>query len=69
MQQLLSRRVLGAMRPITGSMHVVQLLTDGLEDAVDAAFAVEPNREITALLMRRHVETKHRAFGLTFLEV
>ncbi|GBC60908.1 carbon-monoxide dehydrogenase catalytic subuni [Desulfonema ishimotonii] len=56
--------VLGPMPPITGSMNVVKLLTEGLNDVVGAAFAVEPDPEKAALLIRRHIESKRRALGL-----
>ncbi len=56
--------VLGPMPPITGSMNVVNLLTEGLEEAVGATFAVEPDPEKAALLIRRRIENKRRALGL-----
>jgi len=56
--------VLGPMPPITGSMNVVNLLTQGLNDAVGAAFAVEPDPEKAAVLMIRHIESKRKALGL-----
>ena len=61
--------VLGPMPPITGSMNVVKLLTEGLNDVVGATFAVEPDPEKAALLMRRHIEQKRAGLGLTHLEV
>ncbi len=56
--------VLGPMPPITGSMNVVKLLTEGLNDAVGATFAVEPDPEAAATLMRRHIEKKREGLGL-----
>jgi carbon-monoxide dehydrogenase catalytic subunit len=52
------------MPPITGSMNVVNLLTEGLNDAVGATFAVEPDPEKAALLIRRHIEAKREGLGL-----
>ncbi|MEE4356705.1 MAG: anaerobic carbon-monoxide dehydrogenase catalytic subunit [Desulfococcaceae bacterium] len=56
--------VLGPMPPITGSMNVVKLLTEGLEDAIGATFAVEPDPEKAADLICRHIEKKRKALGL-----
>ena len=56
--------VLGPMPPITGSMAVVNLLTQGLEEVVGATFAVEPDPEQAALLIRRRIENKRKALGL-----
>jgi len=56
--------VLGPMPPITGSRNVVQLLTEGLEDVVGATFAVEPDPENAALLIRRRIESRRKALGL-----
>jgi carbon-monoxide dehydrogenase catalytic subunit len=61
--------VLGPMPPITGSMNVVKLLTEGLEDVVGATFAVAPDPEEAALLIRRHIEAKRKGLGLPALEV
>ncbi len=61
--------VLGPMPPITGSMNVVKLLTEGLNDVVGATFAVEPDPEKAAVLMRRHIEQKRAKLGLPHLEV
>ena len=55
---------LGPMPPIAGSMNVVQLLTEGLQDVVGATFAVEPDPEKAALLIRRQIEHKRQALGL-----
>jgi anaerobic carbon-monoxide dehydrogenase catalytic subunit len=56
--------VLGPMPPVAGSMNVVSLLTDGLNDVVGATFAVEPDPEKAAVLIRRHIEDKREALGL-----
>jgi carbon-monoxide dehydrogenase catalytic subunit len=61
--------VLGPMPPITGSMNVVKLLTEGLNDVVGATFDVEPDPEKAAVLMRRHIEQKRARLGLPHLEV
>lgn len=57
--------VLGPMPPITGSMNIVRLLTEGLNDVVGACFAVEPDPEKAAILIRKHIETKRKKLGLT----
>ncbi len=56
--------VLGPMPPVAGSMNIVKLLTEGLEDVVGATFAVEPDPEQAAVLIRRRIESKRRALGL-----
>ena len=55
---------LGPMPPITGSMAVVNLLTEGLDNVVGATFAVEPDPEQAAVLIRRRIENKRKALGL-----
>lgn len=55
---------LGPMPPITGSMNVVKLLTQGLEDVVGATFGVEPDPEKAALFLRKHIEKKRSGLGL-----
>jgi carbon-monoxide dehydrogenase catalytic subunit len=57
--------VLGPMPPITGSINVVKLLTEGLEGAVGATFAVEPDPEKAAGLIRSHIEKKRKGLGLS----
>jgi carbon-monoxide dehydrogenase catalytic subunit len=52
------------MPPITGSMNVVKLLTEGLEGVVGATFAVEPDPEKAAVFLRKHIEKKRKALGL-----
>lgn len=61
--------VLGPMPPVTGSMNVVKLLTEGLNDVVGATFAVEPDPEKAAVLIRRHIEGKRQKLGLSSLAV
>ncbi len=61
--------VLGPMPPVTGSMNVVKLLTEGLNDVVGATFAVEPDPEKAAILIRRHIEGKRQKLGLSSLTV
>ncbi|OQY59196.1 MAG: carbon-monoxide dehydrogenase catalytic subunit [Desulfobacteraceae bacterium 4572_88] len=61
--------VLGPMPPITGSMNVVKLLTEGLNDVVGATFAVEPDPEKAAVLIRRHIEGKREKLGLSCVKV
>ena len=56
--------VLGPMPPITGSMNVVNMLTEGLNDVVGATFAVEPDPEKAAVLICSHIEKKRAALGL-----
>ena len=52
--------VLGVQPPIFGSANVVDLLANGLEGVVGAKFAVEPDPEKAAVLIRRHIEAKRR---------
>ncbi|MCP4578150.1 MAG: anaerobic carbon-monoxide dehydrogenase catalytic subunit [Deltaproteobacteria bacterium] len=61
--------VLGPMPPIAGSMNVVKLLTEGLNDVVGATFAVEPDPEKAAVIIRRHIEGKRKALGLASVDV
>ncbi|MFP4158854.1 MAG: anaerobic carbon-monoxide dehydrogenase catalytic subunit [Desulfobacterales bacterium] len=56
--------VLGPMPPIAGSMNVVELLTKGLEQVAGAAFAVEPDPEKAAVLIRGHIENRRGKLGL-----
>ena len=60
---------LGPMPPITGSMNVVKLLTEGLEDVVGATFAVEPDPEKASVFLRQHIEKKRKGLGLDALNV
>jgi carbon-monoxide dehydrogenase catalytic subunit len=50
-------------------MNVVKLLTEGLEDLVGATFAVEPDPEKAAVLIRRRIESKRKGLGLDSREV
>jgi carbon-monoxide dehydrogenase catalytic subunit len=61
--------VLGVQPNIFGSPNVVSLLADGLEGVVGAKFAVEPDPETAAVLIRRHIEAKREALGLPAIEV
>jgi carbon-monoxide dehydrogenase catalytic subunit len=56
--------VLGVMPKIEGSPNVVSLLTSGLNDAVHAAFAVEPDPVKAAGLIADHIEQKRTALGI-----
>jgi carbon-monoxide dehydrogenase catalytic subunit len=60
--------VLGVQPPIFGSPKVVDLLANGLEGVVGAKFAVEPDPERAAILIRRHIEAKRRGLGLPALD-
>lgn len=60
--------VLGVQPPIFGSRNVVNLLADGLDGVVGAKFAIEPDPEKAAVLIRRHIEAKRRGLGLPFIE-
>lgn len=55
---------LGPMPPVTGSMNVVNLLTQGLEEVVGATFAVEPDPEKAADFLIKHIEKKRAGLGL-----
>jgi len=59
--------VLGVQPPIFGSANVVNLLAGGLDDVVGAKFAVEADPYKAALFIRRHIEQKRQAMGLTFI--
>ena len=61
--------VLGVAPPVLGSPAVTQLLTDGAEGVIGAKFAVEPDPEQAAILIRRHLESKREALGLPHVEV
>ncbi|VFM97858.1 MAG: Ni-dependent carbon monoxide dehydrogenase precursor [Candidatus Kentron sp. G] len=60
--------VLGVQPAIFGSKNVVDLLANGLEEVVGARFAVEPDPEKAAVLIRRHIESKRQKLGLPFME-
>jgi len=55
---------LGPMPPVTGSMNVVKLLTEDLNDVVGATFGVEPDPEKAAVFLTRVIEKKRKALGL-----
>ena len=55
---------LGPMPPVTGSMNVVKLLTEGLNDLVGASFGIEPDPEKAAVFLTRVIEKKRKALGL-----
>ena len=59
--------VLGVQPPIFGSQNVVKLLAADLDEVVGARFAVEPDPEEAARLIRRHIEAKRAALGLPFV--
>ena len=61
--------VLGPMPPITGSMNVVKMVTEGLNEVVGACLAVEPDPEKAAILIRRHIEKKREGLGLPSITV
>jgi len=46
---------------------VTKLLTEGAEGVVGAVFAVEPDPERAAVLIRRHIERKRKGLGLPFV--
>jgi len=60
--------VLGVAPAIFGSKNVTSLLAEGLDGVVGAKFAIEPDPEKAAILLRRHIETKRKALGLPFIE-
>ncbi len=60
--------VLGLPPAVMGSPNVVKLLTEGLEDVVGAVFAVEPDPEKAAVLIRRHIERKRKGLNLPYVE-
>lgn len=57
--------VLGVAPPIFGSPNIVKLLTEGLEGVFGATFAVEPDPNRAAVLIRRHIERKRAGLGLS----
>ena len=56
--------VLGTVPPVLGSSAVASLLTCGAEDAVGAAFAVEPDPFKAAALMIDRIDNQRRKLGL-----
>ncbi|MEW5938867.1 MAG: anaerobic carbon-monoxide dehydrogenase catalytic subunit [Chloroflexota bacterium] len=57
--------VLGVAPPVFGSPNIVKLLTEGLEGVFGATFAVEPDPNRAATLIRRHIEKKRAGLGLS----
>ncbi len=60
--------VLGTAPPVFGSPNVVKLLTEGLEDVFGATFAVEPDPNRAAALIRRHIERKRSGLGIIAID-
>jgi carbon-monoxide dehydrogenase catalytic subunit len=60
--------VLGIAPPIFGSPNVVKLLTEGLLGVFGATFAVEPDPNRAAVLIRRHIEGKRADLGLSAMD-
>jgi len=60
--------VLGTAPPVFGSPNIVKLLTEGLEGVFGATFAVEPDPNRAAVLIRRHIEKKRAGLGITALD-
>jgi carbon-monoxide dehydrogenase catalytic subunit len=56
--------VLGTVPPVLGGPAVTELLTQGANDVVGAAFAVEPDPFKAAMLMVDHIEEKRAALGI-----
>jgi carbon-monoxide dehydrogenase catalytic subunit len=59
--------VLGIAPPVFGSPNIVKLLTEGLAGVFGATFAVEPDPQRAAVLIRRHIERKRLGLGLPAL--
>ena len=55
---------LGPMPPVTGSMNVVKLLTEGLKEVVGATFYVNPDPDQAAVFLTAHIEKKRAELGL-----
>ena len=60
--------VLGIAPPVFGSPNIVKLLTEGLEGVFGATFAVEPDPNRAAVLIRRHIEKKRLGLGLPAID-
>ena len=56
--------VLGTVPPVLGSPVVTGVLTQGANDVVGAAFAVEPDPIKAAQLMVDHIDAKRKALGI-----
>jgi anaerobic carbon-monoxide dehydrogenase catalytic subunit len=50
-------------------VNIVKLLTEGLNDAVAATFAVEPDPEKAAVLIHSHIEGKRKKIELPHAQV
>jgi carbon-monoxide dehydrogenase catalytic subunit len=61
--------VLGTAPPVFGSPNVVKLLTEGLEGVFGATFAVEPDPNRAAVLIRRHIEKKRAGLKLPAIDL
>ncbi len=61
--------VLGIAPPVFGSPNVVKLLTEGLEGVFGATFAVEPDPNRAAVLIRRHIEKKRQGLGIPSIDL
>ncbi len=60
--------VLGIAPPVFGSPNIVKLLTEGLEGVFGATFAVEPDPNRAAVLIRRHIEKKRLGLGIPAID-
>ena len=60
--------VLGTTPPVFGSPNVVKLLTEGLDGVFGATFAVEPDPNRAAVLIRRHIEKKRAGLNLPAID-
>ncbi len=60
--------VLGIAPPVFGSPNIVKLLTEGLEGVLGATFAVEPDPNRAAVLIRRHIEKKRQGLGIPAID-
>ena len=60
--------VLGTAPPVFGSPNIVKLLTEGLDGVFGATFAVEPDPNRAAALIRRHIEKKRAGLGIPALD-
>ncbi len=56
--------VVGLPPNTLGSQKVTELLTEDLEDAVNAKFGVEPDPKQAAVMIERHIEEKREELGI-----
>lgn len=56
--------VVGLPPNTLGSQKVTELLTEDLEDAVNAKFGVEPDPKQAAVMIERHIEKKREELGI-----